>query len=300
MAAVSVIIVNWNTRALLAQCIESVRTTAAGDVEIVVVDNASADGSVAMVRECFPAARLLANAENRGFAAANNQAVAATDRPFILLLNSDAELTVGTLAALVDVLAQQPRAAAVGAQLRDFDGSFQASHAAFPSLAQSLLVQSGVGRLLYGAWYPNDGPRADATACSVDWVGGACVLVRRSAFDAVGGFDESYFLYSEEMDLCYRLRAAGWQVWYQPAAVARHRGGGSSSGTSREALLYGSQVRFFRKHYGAPAAALLKSEIYAFTAIKRVVHGLLHLGSRGRYGRMVVPLRELRRQLRDV
>jgi N-acetylglucosaminyl-diphospho-decaprenol L-rhamnosyltransferase len=181
------------------------------------------------------------------------------------------------------------------------DGSFQASHTPFPTLRQEFLILTGLGRLLYGRWYPSHGPEQDKGPQVVDYVGGACLLVRREAFEDVGGLDEGYFMYAEEVDWCYAVREAGWQVWYQPAAKVIHWGGGSSQDRrpQREGDLYRSRVQFFRKHYGDGAARLLKAQIYALTAVKLVVHRMLRLVSGGRYGRPVVSLRYLSRGLRE-
>lgn len=301
MPLVSVVVVNWNTRELLARCLESIRPAAGIACEMIVVDNGSTDGSQAMVRERFAPARLLANADNVGFAQASNQGAAAARGDYVLLLNSDAQLLDGALAALVELAAAQPKAAAVGARLLDIDHTFQASHGRFPTLGRELLILSGIGRLLYGGWYPSSGPDEQLGPQPVEWVGGACMLLRRAAFDAVGGLDEGYFMYAEEMDLCYRLRAAGWEVWYQPAATVLHVGSASSvlHAPRREALLYRGRVRFFRKHHGAWKAVVLMCLIFTLTAIKIPVHVGLRAVSRGRWGRPVVSLRQLALAFKD-
>ena len=299
----SVIVVNWNTRGLLAECLRSViRHRGDLDLELIVVDNASTDGSAAMVRGEFPEAQLIVNSDNIGFARANNQGVAAGRGRFALLLNSDAQLTVGALSALVHLANSRPQAGLVGAQLVNADGSFQASHTPFPTLWREFLILSGLGRVLYGSWYPSKGPDESRGPQPVDYVEGACMLVRRNAYQAVGGLDEDSFIYAEEVDLCYTLRANGWQVWYQPMARVIHLGGGSSRSRrlEREGDLYRSRVRFFRKRYGDRAAGLLKLQLYGFTAIKIAVHGLVRLLSGGRYGRSVVSLHHLATELREV
>ncbi len=303
MPDVSIIVVNWNTRDLSADCLNSIAATAGElDLEIIVVDNASTDGSQAMLQQTFPHVRLIANAENVGFARANNQGLAACQGHYALLLNSDALLTANSLQAMLDLAESQPRAGIVGAHLRNRDGSFQASHSPFPNLWQEFLILSGLGRLLYGRWYPSHGPEENRGPQVVDYVEGACLLVRRAAFDQVGGLDEGYFMFSEEVDWCYAMREKGWQVWYQPEARVIHLGGGSSRNRrpQREGDLYTSRVRFVRKHYGVMAAWLLKAQIVGFTAIKSMGHGLLRRVSGGRYGRQVVSLRHLAMQLREV
>jgi N-acetylglucosaminyl-diphospho-decaprenol L-rhamnosyltransferase len=303
MLDLSIIIVNWNTCQMLADCLNCVEATVKGFAyEVIVVDNGSTDGSQAMLGEQFPHVRLIQNQENVGFARANNQAMAVSEGRYALLLNSDALLVDNAAQALIDLAEAQPQAGVVGAQLLNPDGSFQASHTPFPSLWQEFMILSGVGRMLHSRWYPSRGPEEEKGSQMVDYVEGACMLARREAYADAGGLDESYFMYAEEVDLCYAMRNKGWQVWYQPAARVIHLGGGSSRNrrTRREADLYRSRVRFLRQHYGDRAAWLLKLQIYGFTAVKVAVHGSLRWISGGRCGRPVVPLRDLAVALRDV
>jgi N-acetylglucosaminyl-diphospho-decaprenol L-rhamnosyltransferase len=300
MLELSIIIVNWNTRDLVVGCLQSIYDTTSGlEFEVIVVDNASCDGSLGMLRRRFPKVRLVENPENVGFAWANNQAIAVSQGCYVLLLNSDAVATPGAIQSLVSLADEKPRAGIVGAQLLNPDGSFQASHTPFPTLWQEFLILTGLGRLVRGRWYPSRGPGEDQGPQIVDYVEGACMLARRRAVEEVGGLDEGYFMYAEEVDWCYAMNQAGWQVWYQPAAKVIHLGGGSSQNRrpQREADLYRSRVRFFRKHHGDRAARLLKLQIFGFTAIKIALHRLLRLASAGRYGRPVVPLRYLATEL---
>lgn len=302
MLDLSIVILNWNTRDLLADCLTSIAETTEGlPLEVIVVDNASTDGSLEMVRERFPQVQLVANQANVGFARGNNQGVGLSHGRYLLLLNSDARLLPQAVQALLTVAEAHPGAGIVGAQLLNADGSFQASHSRFPTQWQEFLILSGLGRMWHGRWYPSHGPEEDKGPQRVDYVEGACLLVRREAFDAAGGLDEGYFMYAEEVDWCYAMRAKVWEVWYQPAAKVIHLGGGSSRSRlpQREADLYRGQVRFFRKHYGDRAAKLLKLQIYGFTLVKSAVHGLLRLTTRGRYGRPVVPLHYLATKLKE-
>jgi N-acetylglucosaminyl-diphospho-decaprenol L-rhamnosyltransferase len=299
---VSVVVVSFNTRELLARCLESVGAEAGRrSVEIVVVDNGSSDGSAAMVGERFPAVRLIENGANLGFAAAANRAIRSSRAAYVLLLNSDAALDPGSLAALLERADATPRAAIVGARLAHADGRFQASHAPFPTLFVEALILTGVGRLLHGPWYPSRGPQESGVARAVDYVPGACLLVRRAAIEAVGLLDEQYFMYSEEVDWCYAMKRAGWQVWYEPRASAVHRIGASSQRSQqREALLYRGRVRFFRKHYGNAAATRLKLLILGVTAAKIVAHRGWELMAGGRRARQVIALTDLVAALRGV
>lgn len=301
MKQLTVVIVTWNTRDLLAVCLDSVIDTASGlDVEIVVVDNHSMDGTREMLASRYPDVRLVYNDENVGFARANNDAVKLSSSKYLLLLNSDARLLPGAVDALLEVMADRPEAGIVGARLVNPDGTFQASHTSFPSLAQEFFILTGLGRLIFGRWYPSHGPEAEKGPRPIDYVQGACMLIRRPVFEQLGGLDEGYFMYAEEVDLCYSAHLAGWQVWYQPAAQVLHLGGASSRNrpTAREADLYRSRVRFFRKHRGDSQAVVLQGVIYSVTTVKLVVHSMLRRLSGGRLGRPVVGLSDLRARFR--
>lgn len=303
MPDLSIIIVNWNTHQLLADCLNAVRATAQDlSYEVIVVDNGSTDGSQAMLQQQFPEVHLIQNVENVGFAKANNQAIRASHGRYALLLNSDALLLPHSLKAMLDLAEQEPRAGIIGARLLNADGTFQASHTPFPNLWQEFMILSGLGRMLYGRWYPSHGSEEDQGPQMVDYVEGACLLVRRQAFEDAGGLDEGYFMYAEEVDWCYTMQKKGWQVWYQPTAQVIHLGGGSSQGrqTQREGDLYRSRVRFFRKHYGDRAAWQLKSLIYGLTVIKIIIHRLLRWISGGRYGRRIISWHQLSLVLRGV
>jgi hypothetical protein len=193
-----------------------------------------------------------------------------------------------------------PKAGLVGAHLINSDGSFQASHTRFPNLRKEFLILTGLGRMIFGSWYPSQGPQADKGAQMVDYVEGACMFVRAEAVRQVGGMDEGYFMYAEEVDWCYQLRQGGWQVWYHPEARVIHHGGASSKSrrTQREGDLYRSRVQFFRKHYGALPAFLLKILIFSLTGIKILVHKWINLMSGGRRGRSVISLSDLSQKLK--
>jgi hypothetical protein len=293
----SIIILNWNTRDMMATCIDAIVQHGVGIAyEVVVVDNASTDGSQDMLAMRFPWVRLIQNTENVGFAKANNRGMRESRGANLLLLNTDAFVQAGSLQAMLHVLQAQPRAGLVGAHLRNADGSFQASHTPFPNLGQEFLILSGLGRKLFGPHYPSQGPDERAGPQQADYVEGAALLVRREAFEQAGGLDEGFFMYAEEVDWCFTLKRAGWQVWYAPDARITHLGGGSSKNrkTAREADLYRSRVRFFRKHYGAAQANALKTLIVASVAAKQAGHGLLRLVTGGRRGRAVASFRQMK------
>src|SRR6266542_6341143 len=220
---VSIILVSWNTRELLLGCLESL-SAAVGTLrtDIWMVDNGSTDGSVAAVRERFPLVRLLENDGNPGFAAANNQGIAASAGRYTLLLNSDTIAEPASIERLVRFADGQPTAGIIGARLLNRDGSFQASFADFPSLRSELLSVTGIGPRLFGRWYPSYGPRRSQMARGVDYVQGACMLARREAVAHVGLMDEHYFMYNEEIDWCLRMRRTPWQNWYLTQAHIVH------------------------------------------------------------------------------
>jgi GT2 family glycosyltransferase len=260
MVDLSVIIVNWNTRDLLAQCLQSVYRTAQGlEFEVFVVDNASSDGSVQMVRERFPQVRLLENAENVGFARANNQAIRESARQYVLLLNSDVVVQHGSLARLRAFMDTHPEAGIVGGKLLWPDGSFQSSFNDFPSFISELLLLCGLARSVYGPYFPSYGPTDSQEPRAVDWVGGAFLCVRGEAIADVGLLDESYFMYGEEMDWCYQMWQKGWKVYFLPEACVIHHGGQSSKLAGSDTLLRltRSHLRFANKYWGGFAANVL-------------------------------------------
>lgn len=267
---VSVIVVNWNTRALLGACLASVRATMTTlPYEIIVVDNASSDDSVTWLRQHEPTVQLIANQENVGFARANNQALTTCRGEFALLLNSDAQLVSDCATRLVETMRQEPRAAAVAPMLLNPDGSYQSG----PNDALSVLNQSllafGLARFFRSGYYPGHDQRAPRGAYA--WVAGTCLLMRRTAWEEFGMLDKDFFMYTEEVDWCWRARRAGWQIWYEPHAQAIHLGGGSSrqvSGKMRAAL-YQSKLLFFKKHYPGWKTVTLRA-MFLFSAFIKI------------------------------
>lgn len=247
-----VAIVNHNTREHLRACLQSV--VAERPRAVVVVDNASTDGSPAMVGQEFPWVKLLANPGNPGYGAGANQALAACRAPFVLLLNSDTRLMPGALAALGGYLRRHPRAGLAGPRLVYLDGRPQPSIYSFPTPLNVLLEETTVFRAIRRVpglreWFPRTATQTDDGPA--DWVLGAALAIRRKAFEQVGGFDASFFLYAEEIDLSYRLAQAGWETHFTPAATVIHAGG-ASSGQRRADLAvqyYESLLHFYGRHY---------------------------------------------------
>jgi N-acetylglucosaminyl-diphospho-decaprenol L-rhamnosyltransferase len=292
----SIVIVNWNTRKLLAQCLQSLEDTVQdSSLEVWVVDNASSDDSVAMIRKCFPQTHIIANSENVGFVRANNQAIARCQGRYVLLLNSDTKALPNALDEMVHFMDTHPNAGVAGARLLNPDGTFQASHSPFPTLWREFLMLSGLGRRLVRPRYPSYGPGVEEGPRKVGYVEGACLLARREAIDQVGELDERIFMYAEEVDWCYRFAQGGWGIWYLPQVTIIHYGGQSSKlrPTHMEAELYRSRVHFFREHYGPVQSQLLMMMICIITPVKWMVHRIVRFLSGGRKGRDVVGWREL-------
>jgi N-acetylglucosaminyl-diphospho-decaprenol L-rhamnosyltransferase len=233
------IIVNYNAGPEIRAALQSIAGEMAGrGWEAMVVDNASTDGSADYVWEFAPRARVLRNAVNVGFGRGINQGVAASSAPFILIMNPDCRLEPGAVATLRAELETRPRCAIAGPRVLDPDGAEQGSARGDPDMLTGLFGRTGPLRHLlpWAAVSRRNVVSTGRQSATVDWVSGACMLVRRSAFDEVGGFDPRYFLYWEDADLCRRLRARGYEIRYVPAATAVHQVGHSSR-TARAASI---------------------------------------------------------------
>jgi GT2 family glycosyltransferase len=221
-----VVVVSWNTRALLRRCLNSVgRFLSHLRHEVLVVDNASRDGSADMVAEEFPQVRLFRNSENLGFGRANNQAMAGAKGEFFLLLNSDAELLDDGMGRLLERVRARPEVGVAGLRILYPDGRVQASARRFPTLRRicvagfwmnRVLPRTVTENLLLGHYWDHCAER------EADWVIGACMLVRREVFHDTGGFDPSIFLYGEEVEWCHRIRERGWKVLFSPLGSILH------------------------------------------------------------------------------
>jgi GT2 family glycosyltransferase len=271
---VSVIVVSWNTRQYTLACLASLPDAAARvRWDAWVVDNASDDDSVAAIRRDHPQVRVIANMANVGFAAANNQGIVACAGRYVLLLNSDTVMAPGALDALVAFADAHPRAGVVGPTLLNPDGSYQTGPTPFPSVWTETMSVTGLGRRLTYRGYPSLPARRARASRRADYVGGACMLVRREAIAAVGLLDESYFMYSEEPDWCWRMHRAGWETWYTPDASVTHFGG-QSTRQARDAMvvaLYRSKVRFLYLNRGRGSALCTAAVVVAVTHLRRAV-----------------------------
>jgi GT2 family glycosyltransferase len=263
----SVIIVSFNTREVLRECLETLQKEAVGlNTETIVVDNQSRDQSADMVERDFPWVLLRRSGANLGFAGANNVAFREATGRYLVLLNSDAFLQPGSLRLAIRKMEEDPQCGLAGARLIGRDGAWQPSARMFPSPLNDLLTLSGMSARFpqskfFGrfdrTWASQDQP------AQVDWVPGAFSIIRKEALSQVGMFDEDFFLYYEEVDLCYRIKQAGWSIWYWPDVVVVHLGGESSktvsslkfskSGAQLTLWRMRSGMIYYRKHHGSTA-----------------------------------------------
>ncbi|MFC2037554.1 glycosyltransferase family 2 protein [Chloroflexota bacterium] len=278
MVDLTIIIVSWNVRDLLRRCLKSIapanslsgaapsglaQDRQSKSTEIIVIDNASTDGSAVMVHTEFPHVRLVVNDENRGFTAANNQGLALSRGRYLLLLNPDTEVVDNALTEMCRHMDEHPGVGALGPQLCFPDGSLQPSRRRFPTLTTALVESTVVqewwsdNRILR-RYYMADTP--DDAVQPVDWVVGACLLVRRQAYEQVGALDEGYFMYSEELDWCRRIKDAGWSIVYLPTATIIHHEGKSSEQVvpARHIHFQSSKVRYVGKFQGVFQAEALR------------------------------------------
>lgn len=251
----SVILVSWNTRDLTLAALGSFLPARDSSTEVIVVDNASTDGSANAIEAAFPSVRVVRNDRNVGFAAGVNMGVRISRHPLLLLLNPDTRVLGDALSRLVDYADAHPQVGIVGPRVLNEDGSLQASRFRFPSLLNQLLSATYLYQLVPGSRFFNRerlGGREAMRPEAVDAVSGCCFLVRRSVLDRVGLLDEDYFMYAEETDLCYRAWQAKFEVHFVPTATIVHVGGGSSRLASRRSFLEyrRSILRFFHKHRG--------------------------------------------------
>ena len=251
MSRMAVAVINWNTRDLLRTCLQSALTD--GAQEVVVIDNGSYDGSIDMMRREFPSVRLKVLPSNPGYGAASNIAFRLCTAEYVLLLNSDTQIRPGALAALTRALDDQPQVGIIGPRLENPDGSLQRSVFPFPSPFISLFKRQPFAFLVsrlpgLREYYPLN--FSHNSQRRVPWVLGAAQAIRREAFDAVRGFDETYVMYYEEVDLCYRMRKAGWETRFDPSSIIMHVGGASTRQRRQEMLvrLTLSSLAFHRHH----------------------------------------------------
>lgn len=251
----SVIIVSWNTRELLRACLQKLQPEVQNiDSEVFLIDNASADGSADMVQNEFPWVHLIRNNDNAGFAKANNQALKQAQGEYVLLLNPDTEVYAGAIETLMQFLDRHPRAGIVAPQLLNSDGSIQRSCRQFPTFWGMSYELAGLSRLFPKVQKFREYKMLDfdhTIEREVDQPEGACLLLRRQVIQEVGVLDEGFFMLFEEVDWCYRIKQAGWQIWFTPSARVLHHYGQSIKQVKARMILssHRGMYRYWRKHH---------------------------------------------------
>ena len=284
---VSILIVSFNTRDLTLECLRMLYANLGGvAAEVLVIDNGSPDDSVAAICRDYPQAGMIVNEMNAGFGAANNRAMELSRGKYLLLLNSDAFVAPGAIAALIEYLERHPRVGAAGPRLLNADGSLQISCFPFPSPVRAWAENLWLPKVLPHTSRLGDYRRwAHDQEQLVDWVVGACMLVRREAYEAVGGFDERFFMYSEEADWQRRMRNKGWQIGFAPAARVRHLGGasGASEAANMNRHFFQSLDRYELKHHGWSGLISLRLAMAVGSSLRAILWvGAWILRPRGR------------------
>ncbi len=276
-ALLSVIVITYNSRKEIDACLSSLfEDLGERPAQVIVIDNASTDGTLEYLATQCHTITLLAQECNRGFAVANNIGLASARGKLILLLNPDTQVKPGAVSALCNVLNTHPDVGVVGPRLLNTDGSLQPSCREFPNLLTHLIGMVEVYRIgwvrrLLHRWLPSLGEHS--TARYVDWLSGACLLVRRSAIDSAGWLDERFFLYSEELEWQYRMAQHGWRAWYEPSAQIVHRGGASTSSLPGQRIVwqYDSLFRFYRMYHNRFQLITLRGLVWLVTLPKIVI-----------------------------
>lgn len=263
MSDLSIIIVSWNVKDFLAACLTSIQAnTAALDYEVIVVDSASTDGSVEMLRSQFAWVKLLPQADNVGFTKGNNIGLKTAQGRYVLLLNPDTEVIGDALVQMVRYLDAHPDVGIVGPRTLNTDGSPQSTRRRFPTILTAMFDSTWLApfapRRILDAYYARD--VAETETADVDWVQGSALMTRRAIYEQVGGLDERYTMFSEELDWCKRIRSAGWRTIYLGTAKIVHHGGKSTDQVHALKHIYfqQSKIRYFAKFHGTLAAAWVR------------------------------------------
>lgn len=299
MPRVSIVIVSFNTADLLDQCLESIeRCESRCDLDVIVVDNDSHDGSADLVAERYPGVRLIRNTNNLGFSKASNQGMRISTADYVLLLNSDTVVFPGSIDLVVDYLEAQPQIGIAGCKVLKPDGTLDAPcRRSFPTPENSLYQRLGLIRLFprsrrFGAYYlsyldPNE-------TASVDCLMGAYMMIRREVIDDIGYLDEDCFFYAEDIDYCYRTKKAGWDIVYYPATTIIHHRGASTAKDRIKATTYfhQSMLVYYRKHQAPAQSPIVNALVYAGIGISYVTALAWNKITRPRHARPLSNLRE--------
>jgi GT2 family glycosyltransferase len=264
----SIVLVGWNNKTYLEPCLKSLYDgNLRSSFDVTVVDNGSTDGSQAMLKEKFPEVMIIQNEKNEGLSRASNQGIEATKGRLILLLNNDTIVNGPSFDMMIEYLDKNPKAGAVGGKLLNEDDTIQSCYNNFSTLGEEFLIATRIGES-FRPGYPAVTDSDEVK--SVDWLSSACLLLRRSALDDVGLLDESYFIYGDEADLQYRLKKAGWEIYYLPQATTIHLGGRSMDRWKRRKMVYRGKMLFYKKHYG-PIQSFLLRFVLAFLSITKLI-----------------------------
>jgi N-acetylglucosaminyl-diphospho-decaprenol L-rhamnosyltransferase len=271
-----VVIVSFRSREMLRDCLTSLHIhSPSRATRVWVVDNASHDGAVEMVRSQFPDVELIAAPRNLGFSAANNLAITRGDASFVLVLNPDTRVTPGALDCMLELIELNPSIGIAGCRLELEDGRFDhAARRSFPTPFGALGHFTGLGRRKRSPSWLAQYRAPSVERGPVDAVNGAFMLIRRKALEEVGLFDEGYWMYMEDLDLCYRFAQAGWKTWYEPRATVVHIKAGASGKLRKPRLNYAfhyGMLRFYRKHYAARRNPVVNLAVYAGIGIKLIL-----------------------------
>lgn len=276
----SIVLVCWNNKAYLDPCLGSLyQTRMQTSFDVVVVDNGSTDGSQEMLHEKYPQVMIIQNTGNVGLGRASNQGIEATKGRHVLLLNNDTIVNGPSFDAMVGFLEQNPKVGAVGGKVFNPDGTVQSCYNYFSTLWEEFLIATRLGEWLRPG-YPSIIEANEVK--SVDWITSACLMVRRAVLDQVGLLDESYFIYGDEVDLQYRIKRAGWEVYYLPQSTIIHYGGRSMTRWPRRKMVYRGKMLFFQKHYGALMSLALRLLLGALSIGKLIIWAVVLILPRNR------------------
>ena len=288
-SVIDIVIVSYRSRDMLHDCLSSLRLySPKAGTKVWVVDNASEDGTVEMVRSEFPEVEFIPSSENLGFSKANNLAIRRGSAPYVLALNPDTVMVENALDHMLELMESNPKIGISGCRLELPDGTFDhAARRSFPTPLSALAHFTGIGRSSRAPAKLAEYRAPSVESGPVDAVNGAFMFMRRSALDQVGLFDEGYWMYMEDLDLCYRFAQAGWTTWYDPGATVIHIKGGSSGHYRSPRLNYAfhyGMYRFYRKHYAETQGVLTNAAIYVGIALKLIV-SMVRSGFKRRLGR---------------
>ena len=272
---ISIGLVNYNTRLYLEACLDSIFSQSTKyQVEVIMVDNASTDGSLEWVAEHYPQVNVIRNKVNAGVARGNNQAIKAAQGRYVFLLNTDTVLKPGAIDSQIEFLDDHPEVGAVGGKLIFEDGSFQSSYDSFPNIWMEFLGLTHLGHF-FNPRFPSN-PDCDDIK-PVDWISSASLTIRKNAVEQVGYIDENYFIYGDETDLQFRLHQAGWKIYFLPYVKTVHFGGRSLNRWKRRRLVYRGKILYYYKIKKVGSAFLMRILVFLISILKLPFWGLVLL-----------------------